>query len=43
MGSEDALLFSARDVDSELAPEGLAVVAFRHSTPLGQLGLTYWW
>ena len=43
MGSDDGLLFSARDVDSELAPEGLAVIAFRHSTPLGQLGLTYWW
>jgi len=43
MGAEDAVLFSARDGDGALAPEGLAIIAFRHATPLGQLGLTYWW
>jgi len=43
MGSEDALLMPAQDGDASLAPEGLAIIAFRHSAPLGQLGLTFWW
>ena len=42
-GSEDGLLFEARDGQSSLAPEGLAIIAFRHTSPIGQLGLTYWW
>ena len=43
MGSEDALLISAQDGDAVLQPEGLAIIAFRQSAPLGQLGLTFWW
>ena len=43
MGSKDALLFSPNDGDIGLAPEGLAIVAFREATPVGQLGLTFWW
>ena len=43
MGSDDATLIEARDGAAELMPGGLAIVAFRHATPIGQLGLTYWW
>ena len=43
MGSEDALLISAQDGDSTLEAGGLAIIAFRQSAPMGQLGLTYWW
>ncbi|MEE2756453.1 MAG: hypothetical protein VYA30_07315 [Myxococcota bacterium] len=43
MGADDATLIDAKDGTTELMPGGLAIVAFRHSTPIGQLGLTYWW
>ncbi|MBV69782.1 MAG: hypothetical protein CMH52_00405 [Myxococcales bacterium] len=43
MGADDATLIDAKDGATELMPGGLAIVAFRHSTPIGQLGLTYWW
>ena len=43
MGSKDALLFSPNDGDIGLAPEGFAIVAFREASPVGQIGLTFWW
>lgn len=43
MGPEDAVLFDVSDGDAQLEPAGLAIVAFRHAAPFGQLGLTYWW
>jgi hypothetical protein len=43
MGAEDGILIQARDGDGALESGGLAIIAFRQSTPVGQLGLTYWW
>ena len=43
MGPEDALVFNAKDGDVRLVPEGVAIVAFRNTSPFGLLGLTYWW
>ncbi|MEE2787318.1 MAG: hypothetical protein VX589_08270, partial [Myxococcota bacterium] len=43
LGSQDGLIFGAEDGDAALAPEGLAIILFRHSAPVGQLGLTFWW
>jgi hypothetical protein len=43
LGATDALIFRAEDGDVSLAPDGLAIVAFRNSSPFGLLGLTYWW
>ena len=43
MGAEDGLLINAEDSGTALLPGGLAIVAFRQGSAVGQLGLTYWW
>lgn len=43
MGPEEALIFRAEDGDINLVPEGLTIIAFRNTSPFGQLGFTYWW
>ncbi len=43
LGAPDALIFRAEDGDVSLVPDGMAIVAFRNTSPFGLLGLTYWW
>ena len=43
MGADDAVIFNFSEGDIQLAPQGLAIVAFRNSSPFSLVGMTYWW
>ena len=43
MGADDAVIFNFSEGDIRLAPQGLAIVAFRNSSPFSLVGMTYWW